>query len=67
MAALRNEQEKPSRAIWVKDALVELHNSGEIVLPADIDALEASAVKLGFQWAPHAEQGEGATVINDAF
>ncbi|KAJ2986113.1 hypothetical protein NUW58_g5186 [Xylaria curta] len=53
--------------IWVKDALMALCEQGVIALPADIDALEYTAVQHGLSYAPYSEGGHGATVINDAF
>ncbi|KAG6071324.1 hypothetical protein E4U30_000167 [Claviceps sp. LM220 group G6] len=49
---------------WAKDVLVSLHESGEIVLPGTIDELEITAVKNATKYAPSAETGQGATVIN---
>ncbi|QPH04153.1 hypothetical protein C2857_000927 [Epichloe festucae Fl1] len=51
--------------IWVKDVLMSLHECEEIVLPETIDKLEILAVKNGLKYAPFAESGQGATVIND--
>ncbi|KAG6065724.1 hypothetical protein E4U32_006994 [Claviceps aff. humidiphila group G2b] len=51
--------------IWVKDVLVSLHESGEIVLPGTIDELEIMAVKNGLKYAPSAETGQGATVVTE--
>ncbi|RMD39296.1 hypothetical protein DV735_g5831, partial [Chaetothyriales sp. CBS 134920] len=53
--------------VWLKDALVSLHEQGEIVLPVDVDELEKIAVETGLDHSPHAEAGEGATVVDDAF
>ncbi|KND87684.1 hypothetical protein TOPH_07652 [Tolypocladium ophioglossoides CBS 100239] len=50
---------------WVKDVLVALHEAGEIKLPTVIDALENKAVEDGLLHAPLAEDGLGATVLND--
>lgn len=51
--------------IWAKDVLVSLHECGEIVLPKNIDELESMAVQNGLEYAPSAESGQGATVINN--
>ncbi|KID88394.1 hypothetical protein MAJ_11067, partial [Metarhizium majus ARSEF 297] len=53
--------------IWIKDVLIALHDYGEITLPTDIDSLETLAVRHGLRYAPYAEGGYGATVVNDAF
>ncbi|KAG6089536.1 hypothetical protein E4U30_008351 [Claviceps sp. LM220 group G6] len=50
---------------WAKDALVLLHESGEIVLPQTIDKLEVAAVEKGLRYAHKAEGGGGATVITE--
>ncbi|KAG6166365.1 hypothetical protein E4U27_008228, partial [Claviceps purpurea] len=48
---------------WAKDALVLLHESGEIVLPQTIDELEVTVVEEGLDHASTAESGGGATVV----
>ncbi|KAG6002941.1 hypothetical protein E4U21_002506 [Claviceps maximensis] len=52
---------------WVKDVLASLHEEGKITLDIDLDALEAQAVEYGIEYAPEAELGKGATVVNEAF
>ncbi|KAG6037170.1 hypothetical protein E4U41_005304 [Claviceps citrina] len=51
--------------IWVKDAIVALHDQGEIALPTDIDSLETLAVGWGLKYASRAEGGGGATLVDD--
>ncbi|KAG5758619.1 hypothetical protein H9Q69_013339 [Fusarium xylarioides] len=66
---------KPSRRtgtaftcrIWVKDALVELHEKGEIFLPNGIEVIETEAIAYAERYAANSEQGKGAAVVNGAF
>ncbi|KAI1024764.1 hypothetical protein LB503_007097 [Fusarium chuoi] len=53
--------------IWVKDALVELHEKGEISLANDIEVIETEAIAYAERYAVDSEQGKGTTVINGAF
>ncbi|EWZ36219.1 hypothetical protein FOZG_11959 [Fusarium oxysporum Fo47] len=66
---------KPSRRtgaaftcrIWVKDALFELHETGEIFLADDIEVIETEAIAYAERYAADSEQGKGTAVINSAF
>ncbi|EXL91836.1 hypothetical protein FOIG_14946 [Fusarium odoratissimum NRRL 54006] len=66
---------KPSRRtgaaftcrIWVKDALVELHETGEIFLADDIEVIETEAIAYAERYAADSEQGKGTAVVNSAF
>ncbi|KAG6087468.1 hypothetical protein E4U15_007826 [Claviceps sp. LM218 group G6] len=51
--------------IWVKDVLVSLHESGEIVLQKDVDELEEMVMKKGLQYTPFTKSGRGATIIKE--
>ncbi|KAF5635701.1 hypothetical protein F25303_8378 [Fusarium sp. NRRL 25303] len=52
--------------IWVKDALVKLHEKGEIFLADDIEVIETEAIAYAERYAADSEQGKGTTVINGA-
>ncbi|ENH70861.1 hypothetical protein FOC1_g10003314 [Fusarium oxysporum f. sp. cubense race 1] len=52
---------------WVKDALVELHEKGEIFLANDIEVIETEAIAYAERYAADSEQGKGTAVINSAF
>ncbi|KAH7240721.1 uncharacterized protein BKA55DRAFT_575654 [Fusarium redolens] len=53
--------------IWVKDALVKLHDSAAIFLPNDIYTIETQAISYAEEYAADSEQGKGTAVVNDAF
>ncbi|KAG4273136.1 hypothetical protein FPRO04_09973 [Fusarium proliferatum] len=53
--------------IWVKDALVKLHEKGEIFLANDIEVIETEAIAYAERYAADSEQGKGTAVVNGAF
>ncbi|KAJ4249765.1 hypothetical protein NW762_012107 [Fusarium torreyae] len=53
--------------IWVKDALVELHENGLTRLPVDIDTIESKTIEYGLILAPLSETGNGPIVVSDSF
>ncbi|OAA55873.1 hypothetical protein SPI_08080 [Niveomyces insectorum RCEF 264] len=53
--------------IWVKDVLMALYEQGVISLPRDIDIIERTVINEGLTYAPYAEEGYGATVVDNAF
>ncbi|KAI1813152.1 hypothetical protein GGS20DRAFT_554650 [Poronia punctata] len=61
--SLRNREAFTCRT-WVKDVLVALNLSGNIVLPSSVDSLEAKAKDMGARFFRVSEVGGGATVVN---
>ncbi|KAF7875103.1 hypothetical protein EAF04_002275 [Stromatinia cepivora] len=52
--------------IWTKDALVALHDNGNVTLPADIDTLERQAFAAASALEPKIEQNRAKPAVIDS-